>query len=82
MRGGVLTRPTDGWKRDAGSRCGLPSVGGHCGPDTSLAALTETSFMMGPEQEAGLKYPAWLERIARAHLRGLEAFLRKRAAAQ
>ncbi|MGQ0814732.1 MAG: N-acetylmuramoyl-L-alanine amidase [Gemmatimonadota bacterium] len=46
------------------------------------AVLTETSFMMVPEQEAGLKNPEWVARIARAHLRGLEAFLRKRAAAQ
>jgi len=51
-------------------------------PTWMPATLTETSFMMVPEQEAGLKNPAWLERIARAHLRGLEAFLRKRAAAQ
>lgn len=46
------------------------------------ASLTETSFMMVPEQEAGLKNPEWLNRIARAHVRGLEAFLRKRAVAQ
>ena len=51
-------------------------------PTWMPATLTETSFMMVPEQEAGLKNPAWLERIARAHLRGIEAFLRKRAAAQ
>lgn len=46
------------------------------------AVLTETSFMMVPEQEAGLRNPAWVERIARAHLRGLEDFLRARAAAR
>jgi N-acetylmuramoyl-L-alanine amidase len=51
-------------------------------PTWMPAALTETSFMMVPEQEAALKNPEWLGRIARAHLRGLEAFLRKRAAAQ
>ncbi|MGQ0560321.1 MAG: N-acetylmuramoyl-L-alanine amidase [Gemmatimonadota bacterium] len=46
------------------------------------AALTETSFMMIPEQEAGLENPEWVGRIARAHLRGLQEFLRSRAAAQ
>jgi N-acetylmuramoyl-L-alanine amidase len=45
------------------------------------AVLTETSFMMVPEQEAALKNPEWLGRVARAHLRGLEDFLRERAAA-
>ncbi|HUP89940.1 MAG TPA: N-acetylmuramoyl-L-alanine amidase [Longimicrobiales bacterium] len=46
------------------------------------ASLTETSFMMVPEQEAGFRNPEWVNRIARAHLRGIENFLRKRAAAQ
>jgi N-acetylmuramoyl-L-alanine amidase len=45
------------------------------------AVLTETSFMMVPEQEAALKNLEWLGRVARAHLRGLEDFLRERAAA-
>jgi N-acetylmuramoyl-L-alanine amidase len=48
-------------------------------PTWMPAVLTETSFMMVPEQEAGLKNPAWLERIAKAHVRGLEAFARQRA---
>jgi N-acetylmuramoyl-L-alanine amidase len=46
------------------------------------AVLTETMFMMIPEQEAALRDPAVQERIARAHLRALEAFFRRRAAAQ
>ena len=46
------------------------------------ASLTETSFMMIPEQEAGFRNQDWVNRIARAHLRGIEDFLRKRAAAQ
>ncbi|HEY0671284.1 MAG TPA: N-acetylmuramoyl-L-alanine amidase [Longimicrobiales bacterium] len=50
-------------------------------PTWMPAVLTETSFMMVPEQEAALRNPAWLNRIARAHLRGLEDFLRKRATA-
>jgi N-acetylmuramoyl-L-alanine amidase len=50
-------------------------------PTWMPAVLTETSFMMVPEQEAGLRNPVWLDRIARAHVRGLEEFVRKRAAA-
>ena len=50
-------------------------------PTWMPAVLTETSFMMIPEQEAGLRNPEWLNRIARAHVRGLEAFVRGRAEA-
>jgi N-acetylmuramoyl-L-alanine amidase len=50
-------------------------------PTWMPAVLTETSFMMIPEQEAGLRNPEWLARIARAHVRGLEEFLRGRASA-
>jgi N-acetylmuramoyl-L-alanine amidase len=49
-------------------------------PTWMPAVLTETSFMMIPEQEAALRNPQWLNRVARAHVRGLEEFLRKRAA--
>jgi N-acetylmuramoyl-L-alanine amidase len=35
--------------------------------------------MMFPEQEAALRNPAFLDRIARAHLRGMESFVRERA---
>src|SRR2546428_652720 len=42
------------------------------------AALTETMFMMVPHQEAALRDADVLERIARAHLRALERFLRER----
>lgn len=45
-------------------------------PTWMPAVLTETLFMMIPRQEAALRDPAVQERIARAHLRGLEAFLR------
>jgi N-acetylmuramoyl-L-alanine amidase len=37
---------------------------------------------MVPQQEAALRDPAVQQRIAAAHLRGLEAFLRARAAAR
>ncbi len=43
------------------------------------AVLTETSFLMIPEQEAALRNPAVHERVARAHLRALEIFLKERA---
>ncbi|MBW3570989.1 MAG: N-acetylmuramoyl-L-alanine amidase [Gemmatimonadetes bacterium] len=46
------------------------------------AVLTESLFMPIPEQEAALRDPAFVERLADAHLRGIQAFLRGRAAAQ
>jgi N-acetylmuramoyl-L-alanine amidase len=46
------------------------------------AALTETMHMMVPQQEAALRDPEVQERIARAHLRALERFLRQRVAAR
>lgn len=50
-------------------------------PTWMPSALTESMFMMIPQQEAALRDPSVQERIARAHLRGIEAFLRGRAAA-
>jgi N-acetylmuramoyl-L-alanine amidase len=44
------------------------------------AVLTETMFMMIPQQEAALRDPEVQDRIARAHVRALEAFFRTRAA--
>lgn len=41
--------------------------------------LSETMFLMIPRQEAALRDPAVQERIARAHLRAIEEFLRSRA---
>jgi N-acetylmuramoyl-L-alanine amidase len=48
-------------------------------PTWMPAALTETSFMMVPEQEAALRNAQAIDRIARAHVRALEAFVRGRA---
>jgi N-acetylmuramoyl-L-alanine amidase len=45
------------------------------------AVLTESLFVPIPEQEAALRDPAFLDRLADAHVRGIEAFLRARAAA-
>lgn len=43
------------------------------------SSLTESTFLMVPQQEAAVRDPAVQERIARAHLRAIEAFLRGRA---
>ncbi|HEX8391850.1 MAG TPA: N-acetylmuramoyl-L-alanine amidase [Longimicrobium sp.] len=50
-------------------------------PTWMPSALTESLFMPIPEQEAALRDPAFLDRLAEAHVRGIEAFLRERAAA-
>ena len=49
-------------------------------PTWMPSILSESAFMMIPQNEAALRDPAVLERIADAHLRGIEAFLRARAA--
>jgi N-acetylmuramoyl-L-alanine amidase len=46
------------------------------------AALTESMYMMVPDQEAALRDPGVQDRIARAHLRALERFLRARIASR
>ncbi|MGH7472054.1 MAG: N-acetylmuramoyl-L-alanine amidase family protein, partial [Longimicrobiales bacterium] len=51
-------------------------------PSWMPAVLSETAFMMVPEQEAALRDPLALQRIARAHLRALELFVRARALAR
>jgi N-acetylmuramoyl-L-alanine amidase len=48
-------------------------------PTWMPAVLTETMFLMIPQQEAALRDPAVHRRIARAHLRALQAFLLRRA---
>lgn len=47
-------------------------------PTWMPAALTESLFMMFPQQEAALRNPAFLDRLAAAHVRGLEGFVRTR----
>jgi N-acetylmuramoyl-L-alanine amidase len=51
-------------------------------PTWMPTVLTETMFMMIPEQEAALRDPSVQARIAQAHASALEAFLLQRAAAQ
>jgi N-acetylmuramoyl-L-alanine amidase len=48
-------------------------------PTWMPSVLTETMFLMVPQQEAALRDPAVHERIARAHYRAIEGFLRERA---
>lgn len=49
-------------------------------PTWMPTALTESLFMPIPEQEAALRDPAFLDRLADAHVAGIEAFFRARAA--
>ncbi|HEX6040517.1 N-acetylmuramoyl-L-alanine amidase [Longimicrobium sp.] len=49
-------------------------------PTWMPSILSETMFLMIPQQEAALRDPAVQARIARAHVRAIEAFLRERAA--
>jgi N-acetylmuramoyl-L-alanine amidase len=43
------------------------------------SVITESLFMMFPQQEAALRDPSVQDRIAAAHVRGIEAFLRARS---
>ena len=50
-------------------------------PTWMPSILSESAFMMIPQNEAALRDPEVRERIAAAHVRAIEAFLRARAAA-
>jgi N-acetylmuramoyl-L-alanine amidase len=50
-------------------------------PTWMPSILSESAFMMIPQNEAALRDPRVLDRIAAAHLRGIESFLRARASA-
>jgi N-acetylmuramoyl-L-alanine amidase len=64
----------------------IPDLGARQGnlalvrPTWMPSTLTESLFMLIPEQEAALRNPEFLDRLADAHVRGIEAFLRGRAA--
>jgi N-acetylmuramoyl-L-alanine amidase len=67
---------------------GLPDLGVRY-QDVAIArtswmpsVLTESLFMMFPQQEAALRDPAVQERIAAAHVRAMESFLRAHAGAR
>ena len=65
---------------------GIPDLGAKSGnlalvrPTWMPSVLTESLYMPIPEQEAALRDPGFLDRLAEAHLRGIEDFLRMRAA--
>lgn len=46
-------------------------------PTWMPTTLTESLFMLVPEHEAALRDPEFLDRLAEAHVRGIESFLRK-----
>jgi N-acetylmuramoyl-L-alanine amidase len=48
-------------------------------PTWMPSTLTESTFLMVPQQEAALRDAGVQERIARAHFRAIEAYLRQRA---
>jgi N-acetylmuramoyl-L-alanine amidase len=64
---------------------GIPDLGAKWGnlalvrPTWLPSVLTESLFMPIPEQEAALRDPGFLDRLADAHVRGIEDFLRLRA---
>ncbi len=62
--------------RDLGHRSGNLAV---VRPTWFPSALTESVFMPIPEQEAALRNAGFVERLAAAHMVGIESFLRSRA---
>jgi N-acetylmuramoyl-L-alanine amidase len=64
---------------------GIPDLGAKSGnlalvrPTWMPSVLTESLYMPIPEQEAALRDPGFLDRLAEAHVRGIEDFLRMRA---
>lgn len=63
----------------------IPDLGARWGnlalvrPTWMPSCLTESLFMPIPEQEAALRDPGFLDRLADAHVRGIADFLRMRA---
>lgn len=63
----------------------IPDLGAKYGnlalvrPTWMPSCLTESLFMPIPEQEAALRDPGFLDRLADAHVRGIAEFLRMRA---
>lgn len=47
-------------------------------PTWMPAVLTESLYMMFPQQEAALRDPAFIRQLAEAHLRGIERFVEAR----
>ena len=72
-------------EKEIAGMTGIPSLGSRqkslalVRPTWMPSALTESLYMMFPDQEAALRDPKFLDKLAEAHVRGLEAFLRSRA---
>ena len=64
---------------------GIPNLGSFqkslaiCRPTWMPCALTESLYMMFPDQEAKLRDPKFLDKLAAAHVAGIENFLREHA---
>src|SRR5205807_4241270 len=71
--------------REIAAVTGIPNLGAMekslviCRPTWMPCALTESLYMMFPDQESALRDPAFLDKLATAHVRGIEDFLRERA---
>jgi N-acetylmuramoyl-L-alanine amidase len=72
--------------REIAAVTGVPNLGTHrrslamVRPTWMPCVLTESLYMMFPEQEAALRDEGFLDRLAEAHVRGLQDFLRSRLA--
>ncbi|HWK89405.1 MAG TPA: N-acetylmuramoyl-L-alanine amidase, partial [Longimicrobium sp.] len=83
--GAPLARALD---REIAAVTGIPDLGARYGnfavirPTWYPSALTESLFMLFPDQEAALRDPEFLDRLAEAHVRGIEAFFRERSGGQ
>ncbi len=70
--------------REITSVTGIPNLGAHkrslamVRPTWMPSVLTESLYMMLPEEEAALRDPVFLDRLADAHVRGIEEFLASR----
>jgi N-acetylmuramoyl-L-alanine amidase len=68
--------------REIAAVTGIPNLGALekslaiCRPTWMPSALTESLYMMFPDQESALRDPKFIQSLAEAHVRGLEAFLR------
>jgi N-acetylmuramoyl-L-alanine amidase len=71
--------------REIAAVTGIPNLGAMkkslsvCRPTWMPCALTESLYLMFPDQESALRDPAFLDKLAEAHVRGIEDFLRERA---
>jgi N-acetylmuramoyl-L-alanine amidase len=69
--------------REIAAVTGIPNLGAMqkslaiCRPTWMPCSLTESLYLMFPDQESALRDPKFLQTLAEAHARGLESFLRE-----